>query len=314
MINLYFDPYLNESKNINVDYHLCLSHSIVNFEKESNSFTYHPNLDVLNSELENYVLFFGSLVYVDIDLIFELKYVKKCKILYWSTEDPFESIYLKKFINHIDFYFTNDIGYFHQITSKVNSIFLPMAACKECAFVELNSPTIDRTLFVGNSYGTRSNLLLSLPRNVLDQIDFIGSGWPEHFNIVDKYISPNQVAEIMAKYTKVLDLQRSFSLSDKINTFVGSTIGPRVFMASAVGSQTFSYGSIQDNGILIPPGLVKFSDNLYDLVNFIDSQNIALREVDRKVLIKHTYKFNTFESRINKIINVIRKIEKCDSL
>lgn len=314
MINLYFDPYLNESKNLNVDYHLCLSHSIVNFEKESNSFTYHPNLDILDNGLENYVLFFGSLVDVDIDLIFRLKYVQKCKILYWNTEGPFENIYLQKFINYIDFYFTNDIGNFHQITSKVNTIFLPLAACKECAFLEVSSPTIYRTLFFGNSYGTRSDLFLSLPRNVLDQIDFVGSGWPEDFNIVDKYIGPNQICKIMAKYSKVLDLQRSYNLSDKLHTFRGSTIGPRIFMASAVGSQTFSYGSIQDDGKLIPPGLIKFSDNLCDLIEFIDSQTIALGEVDRKILIKHTYEFNTFESRINKIINIISKIEKCDSL
>ena len=76
-------------------------------------------------------------------------------------------------------------------------------------------------------------------------------------------------------------------------------------MASAIGSSIFSYGSIQDDGKLIPPGLVKFSDKISDLVTFVDSQTYAMREVDKRFLIKHTYDFNTFESRINKILNLI---------
>ena len=305
MINLYFDADLNQAKNGNHDYHVCLSHSIDKSKNNHKSFVYHPNLDVVNNGLENYVLLFGSLVHVDVELLINLKYTKKCKILYWSTEDPYENKFIHKFASFIDFYFTNDFGFFHQISSKTESFFLPLATCSECGFNTESLPTISKTIFPGNAYGKRVNLFLSLPTNILDQIDFVGKGWPRHFNVISNYHSPKDLSYIISKYCKVLDIQRTDSLEEENYTFASSTINPRVFMASAIGSSIFSYGSIQDDGKLIPPGLVKFSDKISDLVTFVDSQTNAMREVDKRFLIKHTYDFNTFESRINQILNLI---------
>jgi hypothetical protein len=305
MFNLYFNPLLNQSKNINVDYHLCLSHSLDKLGKDRNSFNYNANLDILNNGLKNYVLFFGSLVNIDIDLIFKLKYVQKCKIIFWSTEDPFENTFAHKFMDHIDYYFTNDLGQLHQLSSKVNSFYLPLAACKVCGFNVKSLPSIKRTLFVGNVYGKRLDLFLSLPTNILEQIDFVGTGWPENFSISSNYLSQYQVIRLMSKYEKILDLQREHTLVYEPNNFRASTINPRIFIASAIGARIFSYGAIQNEGGLYPPDLIEFSDKTFDLIKFIDYPGSAFGEDDRQFLIKHTYDFNTFESRINKILNLI---------
>jgi spore maturation protein CgeB len=240
----------------------------------------------------------------------------------WLTEDPFYFDETIELIPPYDYVFTVDLGALeaYKEFGYTNAYHIPLGT-NPAVFKPkpINGRYTSDICLVGYPYLDRVDMINMLLKETPFQIKGVGSGWKKHFRsnvrdnfeIIDRWISPEKVADYYSNSKIVLNSQRPFDEKSNKNQHLthSKSINNRTFdIAACNGFQIVQ--SMKDLSIhfTLDKEIISFNshDELLEKIHlFIDQPN--KREIIAAKARENTILNHTFKQRMETMLSIIRK-------
>jgi spore maturation protein CgeB len=226
----------------------------------------------------------------------------------WLHDDPYELDFAHRAEDVADSIFTCEsaaVPYYRH-----PSVFhLPLAASPTFHFRPIEAEYDYDISFCGYAYENR----VAFVRDLLEighpaRLAVLGDGWPSlDWQVVNKRLSPGQLADLYARSMLVLNIGRDHDLANARHQPAASTPGPRTFEAAMAGAaQAYFTTSLEVTDYFEPEAEIVLIDSARDLVSAFErfaGAPLELIEV-RQAAQARALRDHTYAARARKLLRI----------